>query len=265
MAGSAIDPDMPQVDSQEITKEKIKKFLPKGTAHTVTDKVIEMINNMEDDTGLLQEYMETSFMSHLPVLKGLKIKLEDYVAAIKYCNLKQHMSNEKAWAITFPKRYEKLMAEGRYNSSHSSMYNQNEIVMRLDAQMHVAASIQYAPYFHFSIKKQYDLARGIGANEDDRVSPTVQHLAAAKLADLTAPATENTINVNVKQSENQFEYQKRMNANIENLIEIHKQGFRNGADIASLQKIHLEQHSVNAGEDEEEYEDADLYDEDEQE
>jgi hypothetical protein len=195
---AVIDPDMPQSESQNITKEKIQSFLPRGSSHIVSDKIIDLINNMENDTGLLQEYMEDSFMTHLPMLKGIKVKLEDYVNAIKYCNLKRHMTNDKAWAIVFPKRYDKLVEEGRFNSSHAAMYNQTEIVSRIDAQMHIAASIQYAPYFHASIKKQYDLMNGIGANPDDRVSPTVQHLAAGKLADLTAPEKDNKITMSVE-------------------------------------------------------------------
>ena len=254
-----INPDMPHPDSQNLTKEKIRSFLPKGSSHLVTDKILEMINNMEDETGLLQEYMEESFMSHLPVLKGLKVKLEDYVSAIKYCNLKQHMTNDKAWAITFPKRYDKLIAENRFSSSHASMYNKTELVSRIDAQMHVAASIQYAPYFHAAIKKQFDLMNGKGAAEDDYVSPNVQHLAASKLADLTAPAVENTLNVNVQQSETQFEYNRQMNQNIMSLIELQKQAFKRGVSVEELQKIHLTQHSGKGADDE--YDDAELVDE----
>ena len=256
-AKKTINPDMPsRSNSQNITAEKIKKFLPKGVSHQVSDEIVDMVNNMEDDTGLLQDYMEESFMSHFGVLKGTKTKLHDYVNAIKYCNLKQHMTNDEAWAIVFPERYDKLIEEGRFNSSHVSMFNSREVVVKIDTQMYISASIQYAPYRHAAIKKQFDLMNGKGANSDDYVSPTVQHLAAVKLYDITEIAEDKAINIKIDQSDAQIEQARELNQSIAAIVENQKAAFIRGDDVAKLQKIHV--NVIDAEVDEEE--ESDEYD-----
>ena len=61
---------------QNITAEKLQKYLPKGSGHQVTENVLEIIQNMENDTGLRQEELEEKIMSHMGVFKDMKV---DYV------------------------------------------------------------------------------------------------------------------------------------------------------------------------------------------
>ena len=149
---------------QNIDKNKLQRMLPKGTSHKVTDEVINLIGSMEADTGLLQDYLEESLLSYLPVLREVKVELKDYVNAIKYCNLKKNMTNSKAWEIVFPERYKKLVDEGRWNSSHPSMYNSSPTVVKIDTQMMLTTHIQYAPVFHKMIMKELELANGVAAD-----------------------------------------------------------------------------------------------------
>ncbi len=218
--------DIPsQSKLQGLTAERVKKMLPKGTAHQVTENIILAIENMEDDTGLEQAYMEEQFASHLPLLGKHKVKLEDYISALKYVNLKQHMTNRLAWEIVFPERLakaEKLLAararEGRASSvsidSHVSNYNKNELVIGIDTQMMMAAHIQYNWMFHAAVRKQYDLMNGIAMPNPDgsmnKVSANVQHLAAGKLADLvTAPEEAKvTVDINVNKGSIVDDYEK---------------------------------------------------------
>ena len=65
---------------------------------------------MEDTTGLEQSYLEEQFSSNIHIFKNAKVDLIDYINALKYVSLKQHMSNAKAWAITFPDRLAKVEA-----------------------------------------------------------------------------------------------------------------------------------------------------------
>ena len=221
-----------------IDEAKLKKMLPKGTNHKVTEEVIQLIGSMEDDTGLLQDYMEESFLSHLPVLKNVKCDMKEYINAIKYCNLKRNMENSKAWAIVFPDRYDKLVSENRWNNSHVSMYNSSLLVTKLDAQMMVATHIQYAPMFHASIKKQYDLMNGIDANGMP-VSPTVQHLAAKTLSELTAQPVEQKVELKIGQSDEAKDSQAKMFGAMNELAKNQRELLKAGHSLEDIQKLNL--------------------------
>lgn len=224
--------------SHNIDADKLKKMLPRGSSHKVTDEVISLINSMEADTGLLQDYMEESLLSYLPVLKEVKVELREYVNAIKFCNLKKSMPNEKAWQIVFPEKYQKLVNENRWNSSHVAMYNRSALVVKLDAQMMVAAHIQYAPMFHASIMKQFELMNGQAANGMP-VSATVQHLAASKLAELTAAPVEQKIDLKIGQSDEAKNQQEKTFSKLSEIAKNQRELLAKGHDITEVQKLNM--------------------------
>ena len=84
---------------QHITKEKLKALLPRKTTIAVTDEIMKLIHNMEEDTGLPQEMMEEDLMSYTHLLSGTTNGMKDLVNAIKFCNLKRNYENKVAWSI----------------------------------------------------------------------------------------------------------------------------------------------------------------------
>ena len=58
----------PPSESQNITVEKLKKFMPKGTSSKVTEDIVKIIHNIENDTGVSQEYAEEQVMSCMGLL-----------------------------------------------------------------------------------------------------------------------------------------------------------------------------------------------------
>ena len=232
--------------SHSLDKEKLERLLPKGTSHKVTDEIMTLVHSMEKDTGLIQDYLEESFLSHLPVLKDIKVDLDDYINAIKYCNLKRNMSNEKAWEITFPSKYKKLQDEGRWNSSHPSMYNSSKIVVKLDAQMMISANIQYAPLRHEALMKQYELMNGKGA-DGAFVSAQVQHLAAKSLYELTEPQESAKIELNIGMDDEAKSIQQQLTDQIRRSTDAQIARLNAGEDIGSVQKlgISLEQNIID--------------------
>jgi len=221
---------------QSLNKERLQEMLPKGTSHKVTDEVISLISRMEEDTGLFQDYLEESLLSYLPVLKDVKVDLPDYVNAIKYCNLKRNMSNEKAWEITFPVKYKKLKDEGRINSSHSSMYNGSKLVVKLDAQMMVSTHIQYAPMFHKSLMKQYELMNGQAA-DGMPVSAQVQHLAAKTLAELTMQPIEQKVELEIGLSDEAKSVQEQLTEQIRKATDMQLHRLSSGEKISTVQRL----------------------------
>lgn len=235
-----MNPVVPQSKEHYIDKEKLKSLLPKGSNHKVTDEIISLIKRMEDDTGILQEYMEESVLSNFPVLSTIKVDLDDYVNAIKYCNLQQNMTNEKAWKIVFPERFKRLQDKGKEHSvsAHVSMYNKTEIVNKLKANMMVSAHIQYAPYFHASIKKQFELMNGASA-DGGPVSAHVQHLAAKELAELTKMPEDNTIELRIGQTEDAKESQDDMIKQMSDIAKQQRELLKQGYKLEDVQKINI--------------------------
>jgi len=243
-----IDPDRPCRESyskQNITTDKLKKFLPKGTRHEVTDEIIAVINNMEEDVGVVQEYMEETFLGNINVLKEHRISIEEYIRAVKYVALKQNMDKTKAWAIVFPEKYDELMrkkAAGQLVNefNYASMYDQTKAVVKLTSQTLLAPSITHASHNREALDKMYKLMNGIDAQNSGRVSAKVQLDAAVALFDATKVPEDNTLTVNIAQSDAQLEQQKAMNENIARLVANQQAAFRRGDNTAKLQQVHVD-------------------------
>jgi hypothetical protein len=230
---------------QRLTKEKLQEMLPKGTSHRVTDEIIELVHRMEDDTGLPQDYLEESLLSNLHILKGMKVRLKDYVNAIKYCNLKRNLSNERAWSIVFPDRYDRLVQLNKDPSPHVSIYNSSDLVTKVDAEMIVAEHIQYAPVFHEAIRREAQLMRGIDANGEP-VSAHVQHLAASTLLERLAPPKETKLDIRIGQSDEAKQATEQMLEEMRKVAERQKQLIERGFNIEDVQRLDLKVTSEEA-------------------
>lgn len=239
--------DLAYSHSQNIDKEKLKRLLPKGTAHVVADEIIDLINGMENHTGLFQDYMEESFLSHLPVLKEVKVSLREYIDAIKFCNLKKGMTNSEAWAIVFPLKYDKLVQEKRKISSHVSMYNLSTIVTKLDAQMAVNISIQYAPLLHKSLMKQASIM------DDPDASLMVQHLASKTLIENLKPLEEQKHQINIGQTDEAKEATTRMTDQMRIVAENQQKLIEAGHSLQEVQRLNLVIEVEGDNDDEEEF------------
>ena len=102
----------PKTESQNITVEKLKQFMPRGTNAKVTEDIVKIIQNIENDIGVNQEYAEEQVMSCMSLMGKQGVTLEKLVNAVKFCTLKRHYDNKKAWAIVFPAKYDELVANG---------------------------------------------------------------------------------------------------------------------------------------------------------
>ena len=192
----------PVVDeSQNITIEKLKEYLPKGTSAKLSQSIVDEINSIQETSGLPQEYMEERIMSKMHMIKGKGVTVKKMVDALKYSELCKHYTNEKAWAIIRPTEYKRLVDNGQFIASHVSSFESRPMVQQFKKEAILDPAIEYRPFYHEAMMVNVNLMRGIGAKEDDRVSATVQQLASCKVLDMTAPDRENTININVGQTD----------------------------------------------------------------
>lgn len=225
-------------ESQNITREKLKKFLPKGSSVQVTDEILEMIHNMENDTGLPQNLLEEDVMSYMHMVgKVGGIGIYELVNAIKYCNLKRNRSNKEAWAIVFPRKHDELVAAGKTTDNFVSMYNSSKLVVAIDKEMQVPTYIQYSAYHHAAIKKQYQLMNGDDGH-GGVVSPMVQHLAAKELAVITKMPEDKSIELKIGLSDAAVAQQQEMNDALSQLVANQARMFASGMSADEIQKVH---------------------------
>ena len=224
---------------QNITKTKLKSLLPRKTTIAVTDEIMHLIHNMENDTGLPQEMLEEDLMSYTHLLGGTTNGMKDLVNAIKFCNLKRNHDNKTAWAIVFPHKHDRLIAMEKDTSNHVSMYNNSKLVVAIDKEMLVPVHLQYAGYFHAAVKKQFELMGG-RSSSGTNVSPMVEHLAAKELALLTAQPVETKIDMRVTPSDAALSMQSDMNDQVKELVALQKLQMKNGGDIIDVQVIGLD-------------------------
>jgi len=227
-------------ESQRITKDKLKSLLPRKTTIAVTDEILELIHNMEDDTGLPQEMLEEDLMSYTHLLGGTTNGMKDLVNAIKFCNLKRNYDNKTAWAIVFPYKHDRLVSMEKDTSNHVSMYNNSKLVIAIDKEMLVPVHLQYAGYFHAAVKKQFELMNGRSSTSKGNVTPMVEHLAAKELALLTAQPVETKIDLKITPSDAALSMQSEMNDQVKELVALQKRDLLAGKDIIEAQIIGLD-------------------------
>lgn len=241
---------------QNITKEKLKAMLPKGASHEVTDRVMELIENAENDTGVEQYYLEEQFLTHIGVIKKFKVSLEDYINAVKYVTLVGNLSNRKAWEIVFPDRLARAEEKIRINKekeargekfvkvnidSHVSNYNKTPLVVELRSRASIALDIVLAPVRQRMAMKLVELADGIAApnayGEPQTVTPTVQETAAEAFVREFRPVEPNKHELKIGFSEEVIAAQKSLADAVSASAEQMKRAFEAGGDIRDIQKL----------------------------
>jgi len=231
--------------SQRITVNRLKEMLPNKTSIAVTQEVVDLINRMEDDTGLPQEMLEEDLMSYMHILGGMRgVGMKELVNAIKFCNLKRNYDNKEAWAIVFPDKYNALVEGNKQVDNHVSMYNGSKLVTLIDKEMLVPVHLQYAPYFHAAVKKQFEIMNGKAGKDasgkEMTVSPMVMHLAAKELATLTRQPEESKLNISVNPGEAAISAQSEMNELLQSIVANQRKQLLDGGNIIDVQVMGID-------------------------
>ena len=106
------------------------------------DKIVASVTNSE-----IAEQFKENFVTYLNVLSKGKYKMDDYISAVKYVSYKLlGYSNIKAYAATFPDRYQRLKDEGQQQiEAFVSMYARGKLVNQIFEQTMVPTYVLNAP------------------------------------------------------------------------------------------------------------------------
>ena len=114
-----------------LTLHQVAHALPPNLKNNVTQQLVDNINNCVADP-IMAEAIKDNFLSYTQVLSEGKFKTEDYLSAVMYVSFKlMGMTNQDAYARTFPARYRTLLNNGtsaKDISSYVSMYNKRRLV-----------------------------------------------------------------------------------------------------------------------------------------
>lgn len=114
-----------------VTKEDVKKALPKDLKLKVSDELIQKLNSISQDPNIANQIRE-NFIGMTAIMKDGKFKFDHYLDACAYVTYKMMgYSNQDAYTLTFPDRVRRMYAEGKdekYISSLVAAYHKNKLV-----------------------------------------------------------------------------------------------------------------------------------------
>lgn len=134
--------------------EAVKKLVPKAQRTMITqdflDKIVASVTNSE-----VAEQFKENFVTYLNVLSKGKYKMDDYISAVKYVSYKLvGYSNIKAYAATFPDRYQRLKDEGQQQiEAFVSMYARGKLVNQIFEQTMVPTYVLNAPLYQEALNE----------------------------------------------------------------------------------------------------------------
>ena len=147
------------------------------------------------------------------------------------------MTNEKAWSIVFPKKYNELVTAGKQVDNHVSMYNKSDLVVEIDKAMLLSACIQYMPENRRAMERLVELMEGKGANEGEKAGPMVQYNAAKTIIEMTTMPEDMNINLKVGMDEESKSIQESLFEQLKRTADIQMAKLQSGASITDIQRL----------------------------
>jgi len=184
-----------------LTIEQLRGVMPLSVRKNITDKFVNLVNSAIDDSDERDSFRE-NILSWSTVMREGKWKLSDYINAVKYVTFKlTGDSMLSSWIKVFPERYQRLVDKGvpdKNISSHVSMYNRNDLVLKVVERTLPVVHILNSDLLQEAINKEAVLMRTAR-------SETVQQKAAATLIEFLKPPESLKVDLNVGVSNDTLE------------------------------------------------------------
>jgi len=175
------------MSNELISEEQFKALLPKQFKGTVTQEVMDEINNALSDP-IASEAFKENLLSYTGVMRDGKFKIGDYLKAVKYVSFKLlGSSNIDAYLKTFPDRHQEFIknnTSAKDMSSYVAMYNKNKLVNLIFEQTIIPFHVLNSDLYQKALNVQVELMTS------PDVSPKVRSDAAnSVLTHLKPPET----------------------------------------------------------------------------
>jgi hypothetical protein len=183
-----------------LTKELVERAVPANLKQSVTQQLVDTINNVANDP-IVAEMVRENFISYTSVLKDGKFKTEDYLYAIVYVSQKlMGRSNKEAYAAAFPGRYATLIAKGTSEkdiSAYVAAYNRGKLVNLILEQTLVPTWVLNQGIYQQAINTQAQLMMTSTSDKvrSDAANSILTHL---KKPDAAGPLIKIDVNEQVE-------------------------------------------------------------------
>ena len=223
--------------TKTMTKAEISSALPPTYRGTLSNDLVDSINNIINTTELCDTYKE-QFICYSNVLADARFSLELYVNAVRYVSLKSlGHTNISAWSITFPNRIARLTKAKVSNThihNHVRSYSSSMLVTKILAQAMTPSWLLNQHHYQDAINRQVYLMH-------NAKSETVQSNAAKCLVDaLGKPEVaeiEITHNVSDSNDNSAIEIYKR---EARKLAQAQLEAIKNGVTLEAIAESKLE-------------------------
>lgn len=141
----------------QLTVNQIREIVPHKSRAMVTPDFVDTLNNLIDDPQARETFRE-NFIGFSSALKEPNVNMKTYVQAVRYVSFKMMgLTNQDAWARTFPERLERMQKEGKPDvniRASVSAYAKGKLVVQLMDQAMVPTHIGNADIFQKAINEQ---------------------------------------------------------------------------------------------------------------
>mgnify|MGYP000095913977 CR=1 FL=1 len=159
----------------------LRKSLPDKYKATVSQELLDTINDTLDDPDLFETYRD-NFISYTSVLNDGRFIVTDYLNAVKYCTQKlMGKTNTDAYMVTFPDRYQSMLNRGLSSkdmSSIISVYNKSKLVNNILEQSLIPSWILNQDLYQKAINVQAELMMSANSEKvrSDAANSLLTHL-----------------------------------------------------------------------------------------
>lgn len=154
-----------------LSLEQVKSALPPGNRNNVTQDMVNQLNALSKDPEEAR-YIRENFVSFSQVLMEGRFRLGDYVQAVMFVSYKvMGKTNNDAYKLTFPDRYQSMVAAGKPQKDIASMitaYNKGVLVTKIMERAIIPTWILNQDMFQAAIQTQYELMTDVQVSDKVR-------------------------------------------------------------------------------------------------
>lgn len=220
----------------DLTQAEIASALPPQLRTAATPALVAKVNAITNDPVML-DHIRDNFISYTHVLSDGKYKIEDYLNAVMYVSFKlMNLSNQDAYAKTFPQRMAALTQSGRSPkeiSAYVSIYNKGKLVQAIMEQSIIPSWVLNQDKYQDAINVQADLM----VNAQSEMVRTTA--ANSLLTALARPKEVAGVNVNIHNENNGMDELRKL---LIGMAEVSRDLISQGVDIKQVaaQRITLD-------------------------
>lgn len=229
-----------------LTQDEVQRALPANLKSSATPSLVNAINTVTSDP-VLAEHVRENFLTYAHILQEGKWSTEQYLSAVQYVTHKlMGRSNLEAYQLTFPQRYQDLVAKGTTSkdiSAYVSAYHKGKLVNAIMEKCLIPVHVLHVDTYHQAIRVQADLMM-------NAQSEKVRQEAANSILTHLAKPKEQAPNVAIQINNNsELDAMKHMMTQLAQTQLTAIEGGVTAKDLASQKLIHPEGELIENGPD----------------